>query len=122
MTIDEITRALKAVRIGNAAAYEIELQRAIASALIKAGAEEVATEYTFAPRCRADIWCDGVVIEVKKRRPSRAAIVEQLTRYAVHPLVGGVILVSEMCPALPGEIVGKPCRTVSIAANWGLTV
>jgi DNA-binding FadR family transcriptional regulator len=31
-------------------------------------------------------------------------------------------IIAEMCPALPAEIMGKPCRTVSMAANWGMTV
>lgn len=60
---------------------------------------------------------DGVALEVKLRAPKRA-IYRQLTRYARHAPVAGIILASNTAMGLPESINGKPVAIMSLGAGW----
>lgn len=60
---------------------------------------------------------DGIAVECKLRAPKRA-IFRQLCRYAEHPDVHAVVLVSNTAMGLPAEIEGKPAYYVGLGAAW----
>lgn len=66
---------------------------------------------------RLDFWLDGLVIEVKLRG-SKAAIFRQLERYARHPDVRAILLVTGTAMGLPPEIEGRPAYYLSVGSTW----
>jgi len=86
---DRVLEALQAVRLREAGLQETEIHDALSAALAAAGIAH-RREYTFGPRCRADLWIHGIAIEVKKQRPARPALLAQLRRYAEQPALGGL--------------------------------
>ncbi|NMX77582.1 hypothetical protein HBO23_31945 [Pseudomonas sp. WS 5532] len=113
--------ALRKVRITEAGLEEYEIHDLLSGALLSAGIFH-SRERSFAPRCRADLWVDGIVIEVKKMRPPRAALFDQVTRYASQECVRAVIVVLERSISLPATICGKPVSVLSLNALWGIAV
>ena len=79
-------------------------------------------EVRLAPRCRIDLMCGGVGIEIKRGKPIRGRLIEQLTRYALCPQVEGLILVVERSVDLPRMIAGKPVKTVCLNRLWGIAL
>lgn len=61
-----------------------------------------------------DFMIGGVAIEVKMNRATPAAIEGQLTRYARHREVDGLILLTNRAIILPREILGAPVHVVSL--------
>lgn len=59
----------------------------------------------------------GIAVECKLRAPKRA-IYRQLCRYAEHPDVHAVVLVSNTAMGLPDELEGKPAYYVGLGAAW----
>lgn len=59
----------------------------------------------------------GVAVEVKLRQ-SRTEILRQLVRYAAHPEVTEILLVSGTAIRLPRDIGGKPARLLSLGQGW----
>lgn len=117
--IQDVVFALSAVRVTKAGQSESALHDALAEALTTARIG-FRREHAFGPRCRADLWVDGILIEVKKGRPTSAEVWAQLTRYAEQPAVRGLILVLERSMKLAPAINGKPVAVVSLHANWGI--
>ncbi len=60
---------------------------------------------------------DAVAIEVKIGG-AKVGIYRQLTRYAAHPEVAAIVLVSNVPIALPSDIEGKPARLAHLGASW----
>ena len=85
---------------------EYDLHRLVMDALDAAGIPW-AHEVPLAPRCRIDLMCGGVGIEIKRGKPVRGRLLEQLTRYARCEGVEGLILVVERSVDLPGSICGN---------------
>ncbi len=116
-----VVSALRALRLTQVGLSEVEIHRRAADLLRQKGfaAEH---EFRIAPRCRLDFWIPnpGIAIEFKKGRPSKAAVVEQLGRYAALPEVRALVLVLEQSMVLARETAGKPVRVVSLNANWGI--
>ncbi|MBP3637772.1 MAG: hypothetical protein J6K13_09490 [Clostridia bacterium] len=79
-------------------------------------------EVSLAPRCRIDLMCGGVGIEIKRGKPVRGKLIEQLTRYARCEQVQGLILVAERSVDLPRQIAGKPVQTVCLNRLWGIAL
>ena len=79
-------------------------------------------EVPFAQRCRIDLMCGGVGIEIKRGKPQRARLMEQLTRYAQCEQVEELILVVERSVDLPRAICGKPLRVVCLNRLWGIAL
>ena len=113
--------ALKAVRLQQAGLGEFEIHDALCQVLMEAGIEH-RREYTFGPRCRADIWVQGIAIEVKKQRPARAALLAQVQRYSDQSDLSGLIVVLEKSIHLPKEINGKPVAVLSLNSLWGIAL
>lgn len=120
-SLEAVVAALRLLRLTRVGFSEVEIHQRAADLLHRHG---VAAEHEFriAPRCRLDFWvpASGIAIEFKKSRPSKAAVVEQLSRYAEVPEVQALVLVLEQSMVLAREIGGKPVRVVSLNANWGI--
>lgn len=116
-----IMQALSCVRIDRVGLSETELHACLSRALEVRGIAHK-REIVFAKGCRADLWVDGVVIEVKKRRPAQQALLSQVTRYAGHDSVTGVIVVLERSIRLPAFLHGKPVAVISLNSLWGIAL
>lgn len=79
-------------------------------------------EYVLAPRCRIDLMCGGVGIEIKRGRPERGRLLAQLSRYAASPEITGLIVVAERSIDLPRTLHGKPLRLLCLNRLWGIAL
>lgn len=100
---------------------EYDLHRLVMEALAAQGIS-VEHEVSLAPRCRIDLMCGGVGIEIKRGKPVRGRLMEQLRRYAACPQVKSLIVVAERSVDLPGAIAGKPVRAVCLNRLWGIAL
>ena len=100
---------------------EYDLHRLLMDALDTAGVPYV-HEYVLAPRCRIDLMCGGVGVEVKRGRPERGRLIAQLSRYAASPEVTGLIVVAERSIDLPRTLCGKPLRLLCLNRLWGIAL
>ena len=100
---------------------EYDLHRMVRETLMNAGLP-AAHEVRLAPRCRIDLMCGGVGVEIKRGRVERAKVLRQLTRYAACERVAGLILVTEKSLGMPREIGGKPVRVVCLNRLWGIAL
>ena len=79
-------------------------------------------EVKLAPRCRIDLMCGGVGIEIKRGKVEKARIIEQLRKYAACEQVEGLILVTEKTVPVPHTINGKPVRLICLNRLWGIAL
>ena len=79
-------------------------------------------EVKLAPRCRIDLMCGNVGIEIKRGKVERARILEQLRKYAACEQVQGLILVTEKTVPVPHAINGKPVRLICLNRLWGIAL
>ncbi len=100
---------------------EYDLHRLVMDAL-DAAEIPYAHEVKLAPRCRIDLMCGSVGIEVKRGKPDTRSILAQLTRYAACDQVHGLILVTERTVAVPRMISGKPVMVVCLNRLWGIAL
>lgn len=121
IAIDRVLTAIKTVRIRQAGLQETSIHDAACAAM---DAHDIAyrREYVFGPRCRADIWVDGIVIEIKKQRPARAALIDQLDRYAAITTTRAIVVVMERSIVLPAVMNDKPIAIISLNALWGIAL
>lgn len=119
--LDRVLAAIKTVRILQSGLQESSIHDAVCAALETHGIA-YRREYVFGSRCRADIWVDGIVIEIKKQRPPRAALINQLSRYAAIPTACAIVTVMERSMVLPAIVNGKPIAMVSLNALWGIAL
>lgn len=119
--VARVMAAIRTVRVNRAGLQEYEIHDAIATALLEHGISH-RREHAFGPRCRADIWVDGIVIEVKKQRPPRQALLDQVSRYAAQPTCRAIITVLERSVALPATLDDKPIAVLSLNALWGIAL
>ena len=115
-----VVRALQTIRCG-AAATEEELHAQVAHALQQSGLE-ARHEVRLAPRCRIDFMSGGVGIEIKKKRPERAKLIAQLTRYAACEQVEALVVAAPRGVKLPDTIAGKAVTLVSLERLWGISL
>lgn len=118
---DRVLEALQTVRLHQVGLQESEIHDELSAALIKADIPH-RREYTFGPRCRADLWIDGLAVEVKKQRPARTALLAQIKRYAEQPALRGLIVVLERSIPVPSTIEGKRVAVLSLNALWGIAL
>lgn len=93
---------------------EYELQEALAAAFRNAECEFVREMPLGSPKDRVDFWFHGFAIECKVDGGA-AAITRQLDRYAKHPVVEALILVTTKmrhAAHVPEELQGKPVHVV----------
>ncbi|MBQ2989829.1 MAG: hypothetical protein IJD60_00875 [Clostridia bacterium] len=118
--LDAVLEALMSIRCG-AADTEAQLHALAAQALALAGIE-AEHEARLAPRCRIDFMAGGVGIEIKKKRPERARLIAQLTRYAACGQVRALAVVAPRGVDLPRAISGKPVRMLALERLWGISL
>lgn len=116
-----VLEALKGVRLPLAGMQETAIHDELSKTLMGAGIAHK-REHKFGPRCRADLWVDGIAIEVKKMRPPRAALLEQINRYAQQSSLRALIVVLERSVLVPASIEGKPVSILSLNALWGIAL
>ena len=119
--MEERERVLEAVRTIRCPAVceEAQLHEMVLSALGAAGLG-ARHEATLAPRCRIDILCGGVGIEIKKSRPQPAALRHQLERYAACDAIEELVVIAPRGVNLPGTIGGKRVTMVALERLWGI--
>lgn len=113
MTPEELSGILRARRYN--VTCERELQEAVESILLQASVKFV-REYRIGPKDRVDFMVDpGIALELKVGgRP--AQLVEQLQRYAMHPDVTSVILMTTRMThcCMPSTLAGKSVKTLCV--------
>jgi hypothetical protein len=100
---------------------EYDLHRLVMDAL-DAAALPWEHEVKLAPRCRIDLMCGSVGIEIKRGKVERARILTQLQKYAECEQVQGLILVTEKTVPVPHTIGGKPVRLICLNRLWGIAL
>jgi hypothetical protein len=118
--LTEITQALTRLR-APLCQGEYDLHALVAGAFQEAGIPFLHEE-RLGPRCRIDFLAGTVGIEVKKGKPVRRQLLRQLERYAKSARVEALVVVVERAADLPGEILGKPCFTLSMNRLWGIAL
>ena len=96
------------------ASSEAALQHSIEEVL-KAGRFPYEREKALGPKDRPDfLLADGRVVLEAKVKYGKRAIYRQLTRYAAHPQVTTLILVTGTASGMPAAINGKPVMVVPL--------
>ncbi len=116
--MERVEAALCTLRVG-ASDSEERLHEQAAEAFARAGLE-AAHEVRLAPRCRIDFMVGPVGVEIKKKRPQRAPLVAQLTRYAACEQVKALLVLAPRGVDLPKAIGGKPVKMMSLERLWGI--
>jgi len=120
--LEATVQALKTLRVGKII-EEYDLQDKIAQALLRASIS-FKKEYRLGPGSRVDFLTgSGVAIEVKKGKPNRAKLVEQIKKYARYDEVKAVIIVVETSLRIPIlDSGGKPCTVMGLQKLWGIAL
>ena len=100
---------------------EYDLHRLVCLALDEAGIPWQ-HEVKLGPRCRIDLLCGSVGIEIKRGKPERQRLMDQLTRYAACGEIGSLLVVAERSIDLPRSILGKPVRVLCLNRLWGIAL
>lgn len=79
-------------------------------------------EAKLAHRCRIDILCGSVGVEIKRGKPERARLVAQLTRYAQCDQLSALVVVAEKSVALPHTLAGKSLHVICLNRLWGIAL
>lgn len=118
--MDEIITALQCLR-APIQQGEYDLHRLVMDTLAAQGIPAL-HEVPLGQRCRIDLMCGGVGIEIKRGKPARARLIEQLTRYARCEQITGLVLVAERSVDLPRQLCGKPVQVVCLNRLWGIAL
>jgi len=116
--LERVFKALSVIRCP-AVCGESELHALALGALEDAGLSP-RHEVMLAPRCRIDVMCGGVGIEIKKSRPQPAALRNQLARYAACEQVEQLVVIAPRGVNLPKTIGGKAVAMVALERLWGI--
>lgn len=116
--IAEIVGILRTIKV-KAISTEAEIHEAIGTALKERGIR-FKHEYRILTRKQFDFWVSGIVIEVKKEKPGKVVLLNQLNRYTKVPAVRAIIVVLQESIHLPKSLNGKPIVCLSLNANWGV--
>lgn len=100
---------------------EYDLHRLVMDALDASGIPWE-HEVKLGPRCRIDLMCGSVGIEIKRGQPDKARIRQQLARYAACEQVEALILVTERTVPVPHALCGKPVRVICLNRLWGIAL
>jgi len=120
MKIEKIMDALSTIHISNTL-NESEIHKEIGRALSIHNIK-YKHEYQILTHKRFDFWIDGIVLEVKKSKPSKITLLNQLDRYTKVPGVKAIIVVLERNVTIPKQLNGKTIIIKSLNENWGITV
>lgn len=116
--LERVLAAISVIRCG-AVCEEMELHRQVLAALRDAGLTPE-HEVVLGPRCRIDVMCGGVGIEIKKSRPQVASLRRQLERYAESDRVEQLVVIAPRGVNLPERIGGKNVTMVALERLWGI--
>ena len=72
--------------------------------------------------CRIDYLVGDVGVEIKKGRPVRTQLLNQLRRYAACERVGAIVVLTQRSLPLPASVGGKPLRALSLNQLWGVAL
>jgi len=119
--MDELINILKQLRV-SVTSNEYSLQNKIAE-LLRINGVSFTKEHKLGRGNRVDfLTSDGIAIEIKKGKPNKAAVHNQLYRYAEYGEIQGIILVVETSLIVPREVAGKPCRALGLQKLWGIAL
>jgi len=116
--IERVLAAVKSLRCPFSL-DEYDLHKMTCEALALAGIS-CAHEAVIGKRCRIDILCGEIGIELKRGKPTKSVLVKQLTRYAETGKLRHLIVLSEQTVAVPGEICGVQVHFISLFKLWGV--
>ena len=116
--IERVLKAIEGLRCPFAL-DEYDLHQMTCEALALAGIS-CTHEAVLGKRCRIDILCGEIGIELKRGKPTKATLIKQLKRYAETGKLRHLIVVSEQTVELPGEIGGVQVHPVSLFKLWGV--
>ena len=114
---DTVLHALREIRLAYAL-YEMDIHRRVEDALA-AHAIEFIHEARLSKGCRIDYLAGGVGIEIKKGKPDKKRLLEQLARYLANDAVQSIIVVSWHSVHVPARIGGKRAELVVLSQLWG---
>lgn len=117
-TIENVLAALSLIRCG--AADSEEMLHMQAAAALSAAGFEAQHEARLGPRCRIDFLCGDIGIEIKKKRPERAKLIAQLTRYAACEQVSQLVVIAPRGVNMPQSVAGKKVTMLSLEKLWGI--
>lgn len=108
---------LSTIRLG-LVEEEIEIHKEVQRIFNK---EKISYEYekVLGKGSRVDFLVGGnIALEVKKGKPNKQALMNQLRRYASFEEVEYIILLSERFIRVGDNILGKPCEVVVLRSLW----
>lgn len=116
--MERVLDALRTIR-APLATDEYDLHELARQALARQG---IACEHeaVLAPRCRIDILCGRIGIEIKRGKPTRSTLLRQLLRYAQTGKLDALIVLSEQSVDLPDSIEGIPLTVIGLYKLWGI--
>ena len=117
---EAVLAALRGIRCG-AACTEEELH-GLALAALEAAGLSPRHEVRLGPRCRIDVMCGSIGIEIKKSRPQRAALLRQLARYAACDQVAQLVVIAPRGVDLPRTVCGKRVTMLGLERLWGISL
>ena len=118
--MDKLVSLLSELRIP-AVPGEYDLHALVAEKL-RSHAVEFTHEARLAARCRVDFLCGTTGIEIKKNKPARAALLDQLRRYLEQDQLSGIIVLSPCDLRLPRAICGKRVEGLALGRLWGVAL
>lgn len=74
-------------------------------------------EHRLSPSSIVDFYIDGIGLEVKLKA-RKMTVYRQLRRYATHPTITALILVTNTSMGLPNVIEGKPVYLFKLGDAW----
>lgn len=122
VSVGDVLRALRPIRIRFVGLEEMQLHEILDAALTAADLP-FKHHARLSPASEIDFLVDGHIgIEVKKQRPVRASVLKQVTRYAEHEAISAMILVVERALVLPRFVADKPLHVFGLNALWGISL
>jgi hypothetical protein len=117
---ETVLTALREIRLPYAL-FEMDIHRCVREAL---DARQIAYvhEAKLSPGCRIDYLAGGVGIEIKKGKPNKKRLLEQLTRYLGHDALESIIVVSWHSVPVPAQINGKRAERIVLSQLWGISL
>ncbi len=114
--VDAISRLRAPLQQG-----EYDLHRLVMDAL---NAADIPYEHEvpLAPRCRIDLMCGSVGIEIKRGKVETARVLAQVQKYAACPQLTALVVVTEKTLPLPRTMNGKPVRLICLNRLWGIAL
>ena len=114
---ETVLEALQEIRLPYAL-YEMDIHRYVQEAL---DARKIAFQHEarLSKGCRIDYLAGDIGIEIKKGKPNRKRLLEQLERYLQHDALHAIIVVSWHSVPVPAWICGKRAELVVLSQLWG---